>query len=262
MPNGDLRNHEHRLQRLVVGISGASGVIYGIRLLEVLRQIPEVETHLIISGPGRQTILAETEFTVRQVEEMASVTYDNRDVGAAVASGSFKTNGMAIAPCSIKTLSALANCYADTLMARAGDVTLKERRPLVVAIRETPLHVGHLRLMLDLAQMGAIIMPPLPAFYHRPKTLDDIIDHTVGRILDRFGLDHSLAQEWPGIRQALRLSCSSPTLPREVTTGRHSVGRIGNMSLLSMPARQGGQARREESDGDADAHTGESDFAG
>jgi len=214
MPDGDLHNHEPRVQRFVVGISGASGVIYGIRLLQVLHQLPEVESHLIISRPARQTIVAETEFTVRQVEQMASVTYDNRDVGAAVASGSFKTAGMAIAPCSIKTLAALAHCYADTLMARAGDVTLKERRPLVVAVRETPLHVGHLRLMLDLAQMGAIIMPPLPAFYHRPTTLDDIIDHTVGRILDTFGLDHSLAQEWPGMKRALRLSRPSPTLPR------------------------------------------------
>jgi 4-hydroxy-3-polyprenylbenzoate decarboxylase len=214
MPNGDLHNHEQRLQRLVVGISGASGVIYGIRLLQVLHRIPEVETHLIISGPGKQTIVAETEFSVHHVEEMASVIYDNRDSGATIASGSFKTDGMVIVPCSIKMLSALAHCYADTLMARAGDVTLKEKRPLIVAVRETPLHVGHLRLMLDLAQMGAIIMPPLPAFYHRPVTLDDIIDHTVGRILDKFGLDHSLAQEWPGIKQALRHRCSSPTSPR------------------------------------------------
>jgi flavin prenyltransferase len=214
MPNGGLHDHEQRLKRLVVGISGASGVIYGIRLLQVLHQIPEVEPHLIISGPGKQTIVAETEFSVHHVEEMASVTYDNRDIGAAIASGSFKADGMAIVPCSIKTLSALAHCYTDTLMARAGDVTLKERRPLIVAVRETPLHAGHLRLMLDLAQMGAIIMPPLPAFYHRPMTLDDIIDHMVGRILDQFGLDHSLVKEWPGIQRALRLSCLSPTLPR------------------------------------------------
>jgi flavin prenyltransferase len=214
MPNGDLRPHLEGLRRLVIGISGASGVIYGIRLLQVLRQIPAVETHLIISTPGKQTILAETDFTVRQVEEMAAVTYSNRDVGAAVASGSFKTDGMAIVPCSIKTLSALAHCYADTLMARAGDVTLKERRPLIVAVRETPLHAGHLRLMLDLTQMGAILMPPLPAFYHRPKTLDDIINHTVSRILDQFGLDPGLANEWPGIKQTLSLSYPSATLPQ------------------------------------------------
>jgi 4-hydroxy-3-polyprenylbenzoate decarboxylase len=183
--------------RLVIGISGATGVIYGIRLLQVLRQLPAIETHLIISGPGKQTIVA-------QVEEMASTTYDNRDIGTALASGSFKTAGMVIVPCSIKMLSALAHCYSDTLMARAGDVTLKERRPLVVVVRETPLHVGHLRLMLDLAQMGAIIMPPVPAFYHRPKTLDDVVDHTVGRILDRFGLDHALVEEWVGIKSALK----------------------------------------------------------
>jgi 4-hydroxy-3-polyprenylbenzoate decarboxylase len=214
MPNGDLHSHEQRLRRLVVGISGASGVIYCIRLLQVLHQIPEVETHLIISGPGKQTIAAETEFSVHQVEEIASVIYDNRDIGATIASGSFKTDGMVIVPCSIKMLSALARCYTDTLMARAGDVTLKERRPLIVVVRETPLHAGHLRLMLDLAQIGAIIMPPLPAFYHRPKTLDDIINHTVSRILDQFRLDHSLAKEWPGLKQTLRLSCPSPTLRR------------------------------------------------
>jgi flavin prenyltransferase len=213
MSNGNLHNHEQRLKRLVIGISGASGVIYGIRLLQVLYQIPEVETHLIISGPGKQTIVVETEFSVRQVEELASVVYDNRDIGAAIASGSFKTGGMAIVPCSIKTLSALVHCYTDTLMARAGDVTLKERRPLVSVVRETPLHLGHLRLMLDLAQMGAVIMPPMPAFYHRPKTLDDVVNHTVGRILDQLGLNHSLVKEWPGVKQALKLGCPSPILP-------------------------------------------------
>lgn len=210
MNSGNVRDYSERVMRLIIGISGATGAMYGIRLLQVLRHMPAVETHLVISGPGKQTIVAETEYTIAQVEEMASVTYNNRDIGAAIASGSFKTAGMAIVPCSIKTLSALANCYTDTLMARSGDVTLKERRPLVVVVRETPLHVGHLKLMLDLAQMGAIIMPPMPAFYHRPKTLDDVINHTVGRILDQFGLDNSLVKEWSGIRQAFKACLPRP----------------------------------------------------
>jgi 4-hydroxy-3-polyprenylbenzoate decarboxylase len=213
MSNGTLRDRSECSTRLVIGISGATGVIYGIRLLQVLQQIPAIEAHLIISGPAKQTIVAETDLTVRQVEALASVTYDNRDIGAAIASGSFRTAGMAVVPCSVKMLSALAHCYSETLMARAGDVTLKEGRPLVAVVRETPLHVGHLRLMLDLAQMGGIIMPPMPAFYHRPQTLEEIVDHTVGRILDRFGLDHSLVPEWPGIKQALRHDCASPIVP-------------------------------------------------
>lgn len=184
--------------RLVVGISGATGSIYGIRLLEVVQHIPDLETHLIISGPGKRTILAETDRAIKDVEALATHVYDNRDIGAALASGSFKTDGMVIAPCSIKTVSALANCFADTLMCRAGDVTLKEGRPLVVVVREAPLHRGHLRQLLTLAELGAVILPPMPAFYNRPKTLDDIIHHTVGRILDRFGIPHGLGREWTG----------------------------------------------------------------
>jgi 4-hydroxy-3-polyprenylbenzoate decarboxylase len=185
-------------KRLVVGISGSTGAVYGIRLLEVLRGAPEVETHLIISAPAKRTILEETDFSVKDVEALATRVYDNRDIGAALASGSFRTAGMIIAPCSIKTVSALANCYADTLICRAGDVTLKEGRPLVVVVRETPLHAGHLRQLLALAEVGAVILPPMPAFYNRPKTLDDIVNHTVGRILDRFGLPHGLVKEWQG----------------------------------------------------------------
>lgn len=184
--------------RLVVGISGASGSIYGIRLLEVLRDVPGLETHLIISRAAKRTLLDETEYTVRDIEALATRVYDDRDIGAALASGSFRTAGMVIAPCSIKTLSALANSYADTLIARAGDVTLKEGRPLVVVVRETPLHAGHLRLMLALAEMGAVILPPVPAFYHRPKTIRDLVDHTVGRVLDRLGIIHGLVTEWMG----------------------------------------------------------------
>jgi len=186
--------------RLVVGISGSTGSIYGIRLLEILRSVPELETHLIISGPAKRTILEETDCSVKDVERLAAHVYDNKDIGAALASGSFKTAGMVIAPCSIKTVSALANCHADTLICRAGDVTLKEGRPLVVVVRETPLHIGHLRQLLALAEIGAVILPPMPAFYNRPKTLDDIVNHTVGRILDRLGIPHGLALEWTGTR--------------------------------------------------------------
>lgn len=184
--------------RLVVGISGATGSIYGIRLLETLRGVADLETHLIISGPAKRTILEETDYAIKDVEALATRVYDNRDVGAALASGSFKTGGMVIAPCSIKTVSALANCYADTLICRAGDVTLKEGRPLIVVVREAPLHTGHLRQLLALAESGAVILPPMPAFYHRPKTLDDIVNHTVARILDRLGIPHRLGKEWGG----------------------------------------------------------------
>jgi 4-hydroxy-3-polyprenylbenzoate decarboxylase len=185
-------------ERLVVGISGASGSIYGIRLLEVLREVPGLETHLVVSRAAKRTLVEETEYSVRDVESLATRVYDDRDIGAALASGSFRTAGMVIAPCSIKTLSALATSHTDTLLARAGDVTLKEGRPLVVVVRETPLHVGHLRQMLALAEMGAVILPPVPAFYHRPKTIRDLVDHTVGRVLDRLGLPHGLATEWTG----------------------------------------------------------------
>jgi len=194
-----LRTAEGRAPtRLVVGISGASGSIYGIRLLEVLRDVPGLETHLIISRAAKRTLVEETEYTVRDVEALATRVHDDRDIGAALASGSFRTAGMVVAPCSIKTLSALANSYADTLIARAGDVTLKEGRPLIVVVRETPLHVGHLRQMLALAEMGAVILPPVPAFYHRPKTIRDLVDHTVGRVLDRLGIAHGIVTEWMG----------------------------------------------------------------
>jgi flavin prenyltransferase len=186
------------MRRFVVGISGSTGAIYGIRLLEQLRATADVEVHLVISAPGKRTVVAETERTVKQVEGLAHAVYDNRDIGCALASGSFRTAGMAIAPCSIKTLSALANCYSDTLIARAGDVMLKEGRPLVAVVRETPLHLGHLRQMTALAEMGGIILPPVPAFYLRPRTVDDIVNHTVARILDRLGVAHDLVPEWTG----------------------------------------------------------------
>jgi flavin prenyltransferase len=184
--------------RLVVGISGSTGAIYGIRLLELLRKVPDVETHLVISQAGKRTLLAETDYTVREVEALAARVHDDRDIGAALASGSFKTSGMVIVPCSMKMVSALATSNASTLIARAGDVTLKEGRPLVVVPRETPLHIGHLRQLLALAEIGAVVLPPMPAFYHRPRTVDDIVNHTVGRILDRFGISHGLVPEWTG----------------------------------------------------------------
>jgi len=189
-------------RRIVVGLTGSTGAIYGIRLLEALRRVEDVETHLIVSAPGKRTIVEETDRTVRDVEALADVTYDNRDIGAAVASGSFRTEAMVIAPCSMKSASSLAHCYGNTLISRAGDVTLKEGRPLVALVRETPLHAGHLRILLTLAEIGAVVMPPLPAFYQRPKTIDDVVNHTVARVLDRIGVAQDLVPEWTGTSAA------------------------------------------------------------
>jgi len=185
-------------RRVIVAITGSTGAVYGIRLLERLRELPGIESHLVVSAAGKRTLVEETDFTLRQVENLAGVVHDDRDVGASIASGSFHTHGMAIAPCSMKTVSALANSYADTLIARAGDVCLKEGRVLVALVRETPLHLGHLRQMTALAEIGGVILPPVPAFYFRPKTLDDVIDHTVARVLDRMGIVQGLIPEWPG----------------------------------------------------------------
>lgn len=190
--------------RLAVGITGATGAIYGIRLLEVLRGAAGVETHLVISTAGKRRIAEETDWAVEDVEALATRTYDDRDIGAALASGSFPTGGMVIAPCGPETVGALAHSLAGSLIARAGDVTLKEGRPLVLVVRETPLHLGHLRAMLAVAEIGAVILPPLPAFYPRPQTIDDVVNHTVGRILDRFGIAHTLVTEWTGTGRARR----------------------------------------------------------
>jgi 4-hydroxy-3-polyprenylbenzoate decarboxylase len=184
--------------RLVIAITGATGSVYGIRLLEMLRANPDVQTHLVISAAAKRTIVEETEFTVGDVEALATHRYDNKDIGASIASGSFRTSGMIIAPCSVKTAGAIASCHSDTLIARAADVTLKEGRPLLMLVRETPLHVGHLKCMLALAEMGAVLMPPMPAFYNRPRDLDDLVNHTVGRVLDRLHLPQTLVAEWPG----------------------------------------------------------------
>jgi flavin prenyltransferase len=185
--------------RLVVAITGASGSIYGIRLLELLREHREVEAHLVISPAGRRTLLHETDYSPADVEALAGAVYGYRDIGAPLASGSFATLGMVVCPCSIRTLSALALSASDNLIARAGDVTLKEGRPLVAVLRETPLHLGHLRLAARLSEIGGVVMPPVPAFYTRPETVADIVDDTVGRVLQRLGLPvPGLVEEWPG----------------------------------------------------------------
>ncbi|HAD41137.1 MAG: UbiX family flavin prenyltransferase [Plesiomonas shigelloides] len=184
--------------RLIVGISGASGAQYGIRLLQVLQSLAQIETHLIISQAARRTIALETDFSLREVTALADVYHDVRDIAASVSSGSFRTAGMVILPCSVKTLSGIVHSYADDLLVRAADVVLKERRTLVLGVRETPLHLGHLRLMTQAAELGAVIMPPVPAFYHRPQTLDDIIDQTVNRVLDQFAIElpQDLFRRW------------------------------------------------------------------
>ncbi len=183
--------------RIVVGLTGATGVIYGVRLLEALGATPGVETHLVASGPAKRTLVEETDYTVRDVERFAHVVHDVRDIGAAIASGSFRTAGMVVAPCSIRTAAAIATGLTGNLISRAADVTLKEGRPLILLVRETPLHVGHLRTLVALAEMGAVVMPPLPAFYHRPKGIDDLVNHTIARVLDRLGLPPALATERP-----------------------------------------------------------------
>ncbi len=184
---------------LIIGITGATGVVYGIRLLEVLSSTNDIETHLIISEAGEMNIECETDRKTEDIKKLASFSYDIRDVGARLASGSFQRDGMIIAPCTVKTMSALANSYTENLLIRAGDVTLKERKKLVLLVRETPLHIGHIRNMEKLCEMGAIIMPPVPAFYHKPKTIQDIIDHTIGKTLDMFDIKHNLFQRWAGL---------------------------------------------------------------
>jgi 4-hydroxy-3-polyprenylbenzoate decarboxylase len=189
-------------KRLIVGVSGASGAILGVRLLEFLRHSAEIEAHLVLTSAAKTTISAETDWAVKDVEALAAQVYDNRDVGAGPASGSFATMGMVIIPASIKTLSAVANSYASDLLTRAADVTLKEGRPLLLVLREAPLHLGHIRQMAAAAEAGAIIFPPVPAFYARPQTVDDIINNTVGRVLYRLGIENELFLKWQGLRAA------------------------------------------------------------
>lgn len=182
--------------RIIVGISGASGAVYGVRALEMLRQTDGVESHLVLSAAGQRTIAEEMDVTPGEVKALADVVHDDRDIGAPIASGSFLSTGMLVAPCSIKSLSGIVHGFADSLLIRAADVCLKERRTLVLMVRETPLHPGHLELALKAAAYGAVVMPPVPAFYHRPQTVDDIVNQTVGRALDMFGLHTAYVSRW------------------------------------------------------------------
>lgn len=184
--------------RLIIGISGSSGVIYGIRMLEVLRECEDVETHLVMSSFGKMNIPLETDFTVRQVEDLADVVHNFQNVAASISSGSFPTDGMVVAPASMKTLSSIVHSMTDNLLTRAADVVLKEGRRLVIMPREAPLHVGHCKLLYEAAQMGIIVAPPMPAFYNHPETIDDIINHSVGRVLDLFGIDTGIVKRWTG----------------------------------------------------------------
>ena len=183
-------------KRVIVGISGATGAIYGVRILEILARIEDVETHLVLTKAGKMTIQVETPYSVKDVEAMADVVHDVNNVGASISSGSFRTEGMVIAPCSMKSMGGIAHSLAGDLLVRAADVVLKERKRLVLVVRETPLHLGHLEAMALLTRMGAVVFPPVPAFYHRPKTLDDVINQSVTRILDQFDIDVKLFHRW------------------------------------------------------------------
>lgn len=188
-------------RRIVVAISGASGAIYGIRALEALRKDASIEVHAIISSGAKATIAYETDRTLSEVERLAHTLHDEKDLAASLASGTFLTDGMLVAPCSIRTLGAIAGAINDNLIVRAADVHLKERRKLVLMVRETPLNATHLRLMQELTLAGAVILPPVPGFYHRPRTLMDLVDHSVGKALDQLGVAHTLFERWSGIRE-------------------------------------------------------------
>jgi 4-hydroxy-3-polyprenylbenzoate decarboxylase len=211
------------MRPLIVGISGASGTVYGVRLLEALRDTP-VETHLVMTESTRKVIELETGFSITEIEALADQVHDNRDIGAPIASGSFKTLGMVVAPCSMKSLSAIAHSYNENLLVRAADVVLKEYRKLVLVTRETPLHLGHLRLMQQVVECGGIILPPMPSFYHRPETIADIVDQTVGKVLDQFDIPHNLFRRWEGTsirrqeREAERLAGDAAGTPAENRT--------------------------------------------
>lgn len=185
-------------RRIIVGISGASGVCYGIRTLEILRQVPDIETHLVLTQAAKVNIAYETDQSIADVEELADVVHNSKNMAASISSGSFDTMGMIVAPCSMKTLSAIVHSFSDTLVARAADVVLKEGRRLVLMPRETPLHIGHCDLLLKASQMGAHICPPVPAFYTRPKTLSDVVDGSVGRVLDLFDIEAGIVKRWTG----------------------------------------------------------------
>ena len=191
-----------RPRRLVIAITGATGAVYGVRLLQHLASIPGVETPLVVSDAAVLTLHQETGLQRREVEAMAHVVHKNRDIGAAIASGSFQSEGMVVAPCSMKTLASVAHGLSDSLIARAADVVLKERRRLVLMVRETPFNLAHLRNMTQVTEMGGIVFPPLPSFYHKPASIEEMVDHTVARVIDLFGIEHALAPRWAGMKQA------------------------------------------------------------
>ncbi|WP_424246533.1 UbiX family flavin prenyltransferase [Collimonas pratensis] len=187
-------------RRLIVAITGATGVVYGVRLLQLLRELPGIESHLMISDAGVLNLHQELEMRRKQVEALADVVHSVRDVGASIASGSFQSDGMIVAPCSMKTLASVAHGLSDNLIARAADVVLKERRRLVLMVRETPFNLAHLRNMTSVTEMGGIIFPPLPGFYHRPQSIAEMVDHTLGRVLDLFAIEHTLTPRWSGLK--------------------------------------------------------------
>ncbi len=188
-----------RTSRLIVAITGATGTLYGVRLLQALRDISDIETHLVISDAGALNLHQELDMKRKEVEALADVTHNVRDIGAPIASGSFQSDGMIVAPCSMKTLASVAHGFSDNLIARAADVVLKERRRLVLMVRETPFNLAHLRNMTSVTEMGGIIFPPLPSFYHRPTSIIEAVDHTLGRVLDLYGIENTLAPRWAGI---------------------------------------------------------------
>lgn len=206
----ELSRNDQQPRRLIIGMSGATGAVYGIRLLQLLKGTPDIETHLVMSKAAERTIAFETQYTIAQVRDMADASYNVADIGAKISSGSFHTEGMIVAPCSMKTLAAVANSLSIDLLGRSADVILKERRPLVLMVRETPFHLGHLRLMVQAAEMGAIIVPPVPAFYNFPKTLDDIVNHSVGRVLDLFKIEVDIVKRWGGMHASARSGVSTP----------------------------------------------------
>jgi 4-hydroxy-3-polyprenylbenzoate decarboxylase len=187
-------------RRLIIAITGATGAVYGVRLLELLRATPGIETHLMISEAGVLNLHQELDMKRKEVEALAHVVHNVRDVGAAIASGSFQSDGMIIAPCSMKTLASVAHGFADNLIARAADVVLKERRRLLLMVRETPFNLAHLRNMTAVTEMGGIIFPPLPGFYHKPQSIAEMVDHTLGRVLDLFDIEHTLTPRWNGLK--------------------------------------------------------------
>ena len=198
------------MRRLIVGISGATGAIYGVRILKVLTGIKDVETHLVLTRAAKMTIQVETPHSVKEVEALADFVHDINNVGASISSGSFRTEGMVIAPCSMKSMGGIAHSVGGDLLVRAADVILKERKKLVLLARETPLHLGHLESMVALTRMGAVIFPPVPAFYHRPKTLDDVINQTVTRVLDQFGIDVNLFERWSDEQMSRHPEAANP----------------------------------------------------